>query len=70
MSAKEAINDKLQDSVATYLTFGEVFNNQIKKARFIAESVSAIFLIGEYFGKVTSKNVIVSCTLRAWPTHC
>jgi len=32
MSAKQAINDKLQDSVATYLRCGEVVNNQIKKA--------------------------------------
>jgi len=22
------------------------------------------------FGKVTSRSVVVSCTLRAWPTHC
>jgi len=31
MSAKQAINDKLQSSVATYLRYGEVINNQIKK---------------------------------------
>ena len=31
MSAKQAINDKLQDSVATYLRFSGVVNNQIKK---------------------------------------
>ena len=31
MSAKRAINDKLQGSVATYLRHGRVFNNQIKK---------------------------------------
>jgi len=31
MSAKQAINDKLQDIVAIYLRCGEVFNNQIKK---------------------------------------
>jgi len=30
MSAKQAINDKLQGSVATYLTCGGVVNNQIK----------------------------------------
>jgi len=42
MSAKHAINDKLQGSVATYLRCGEVVNNQIKKM-FIAESVSEIF---------------------------
>ena len=31
MSAKQAINDKLQGSLATYFRYGEVFNNQIKK---------------------------------------
>ena len=31
MSAKHAINDKLQGSVATYLRCGGVVNNQIKK---------------------------------------
>ena len=31
MSAKQAINDKLQGSVATYLRFGGVVNKQIKK---------------------------------------
>jgi len=30
MSAKQAINDKLQGSVATYLRCGGVVNNQIK----------------------------------------
>jgi len=31
MSAKQAINDKLQGSEATYLRHGGVVNNQIKK---------------------------------------
>jgi len=31
MSAKQAINDKLQGSVATYLRCGGFVNNQIKK---------------------------------------
>jgi len=31
MSAKQAINDKLQDNVPTYLTCGWVVNNQTKK---------------------------------------
>jgi len=31
MSAKQAINDKLQGNEATYLRCGEVVNNQIKK---------------------------------------
>ena len=32
-SAKQAINDKLQGSVAKYLRCGGVVNNQIKKAK-------------------------------------
>jgi len=31
MSAKQAINDKLQGSVATYLRYVGVVNNQIEK---------------------------------------
>ena len=31
LPAKQAINDKLQSSVATYLRFGGVVNSQIKK---------------------------------------
>ena len=55
MSAKHAINDKLQGSVATYLRCGEVVNNQIKKM-FIAESVSEnLFLIGEYLAKLQAR---------------
>ena len=38
MSTKQAINDKLQGSVATYLKCGGV-----KLERFIAESVSEFF---------------------------
>ena len=33
ISAKQAINDKLQGSVATYLKCGGVVNNQIKKKK-------------------------------------
>ena len=40
LSAKQAINDKLQGSVATYLRFGEVVivNNQIKKGLLLSVS--------------------------------
>ena len=33
ISAKQAISDKLQGSVATYLKCGGVVNNQIKKKK-------------------------------------
>jgi len=36
MSAKQATNDKLQDSVATCLRCGGVFNNQIKKGSLLS----------------------------------
>ena len=36
MSAKQATNDKLQGSVATYLKCGGVLNNQIKKGLLVS----------------------------------
>ena len=36
ISAKQAINDELQGSVATYLRCGGVVNNQIKKGSFLS----------------------------------
>jgi len=57
MSAKQAINDELQGSVATYLRCGGVVNNQIKKGLLL--SVSEIFLNQWIFGKVTSKSVVL-----------
>ena len=48
MSAKQAIKDKLQGSVATHLRSGAVVNNG-----FIAESASEKKLkIGEYLAKL------------------
>ena len=38
MSAKQAINNKLQGSVATYLKCGGVVNNQIKKGLLLSLS--------------------------------
>jgi len=42
MSAKQAINDKLQGSVATYLRCGGLINNQIKKGLFLSLWVKEI----------------------------
>jgi len=39
MSAKQAINDKLQGSVAIYFRCGGVVNNQIRKSLLLSESV-------------------------------
>ena len=60
MSAKQAINDKLEGSVATYLRCGEVFNNQIKKGLLLSLSVKIFFQIGEYLAKSQA---------RVWLSH-
>ena len=43
MSAKEAVNDKLQGSVATYLRYGGVVNNRIKKRLLLCVCERTIF---------------------------
>ena len=53
---KQAINDKLQGSVATCLKYGGVFNNQIKKGLLMSLSVKNN-QIRWIFRNVTSKNV-------------
>jgi len=70
-SAKQAINNKLQGIVATYLKCGVVVNNQIKKG--LLPSLWVKFFLNRWtFGKVTTKTVIVSCTFCllavCWPT--
>jgi len=54
MSVKQAINDKLQRTVATCLRFGGVINNQIKKGLLVTVWVKKI-KIGEYFAKLQAK---------------
>ena len=57
MSAKHAINDKLQGSVATYLMRGGVVNNQIKKGLLLtAESVPLTLLVERQEGHPACKN--------------
>jgi len=57
MSAKQAVNDKLQCSVATYL---RCVNIQIKKGLLLSVRVKNIFLIDEYLAKLQA---------RAWLSH-
>ena len=59
MSAKQAINDKLQGSVATYLRCAGVVNNHIKKTLFLSRWVN-FSQIGEYLAKLQA---------RAWLSH-
>ena len=54
MSAKWAINDKLQGSVAAYLRCGGIVNNQIKKGLLLSAWVKKI-KIGEYLAMVQQK---------------
>jgi len=53
MSKKQAINDKLQGNVATYLRC-EVVNNQISNGLLLSLSVNFI-LIGEYLAKLQAR---------------
>jgi len=55
VSAKQAINDKLQGSVATYLRCGGVVNNQIKKGLLLSLRVKKKILIGEYLAKLQAR---------------
>jgi len=55
MSIKQAINDKLQDTVATYLRCAGIVNNEIKKGLLLRLWVN--FVLNRWiFGKVTSKS--------------
>jgi len=68
LSAKQAINNKLQGSVATYLRCDGVVINEIKKSLLLGLRVKKI-LKSVNIWQSYSKNVIVSCTLHTWPTH-
>ena len=59
MSAKQAINDRFQGSVAIYLRCGGVVNNQIKKGLLLSVWVKKI-KIDEYLAKLQA---------RAWLSH-
>jgi len=60
MTAKQAINDKLLGSLATYLRRGVVVNKLIKKGLLLSLRVKLYFLIGEYLAKLQA---------RAWLSH-
>jgi len=57
---KQAINDKLQSSVAIYLGCGRVVNKQIKKGLLLSVYVKKMFKIGEYLANLQA---------RAWLYH-
>ena len=55
LSAKHAINDKLQGSVATYLRRGGIVNNHIKKDLLLSLRVNEFFKIGEHSAKLQAR---------------
>ena len=55
MSAKQAINDKLQGCVATFLRYGGVVNNHIEKGLRVKK-----IKIGEHLAKLQA---------RTWLSH-
>jgi len=55
MSAKQAIDDKLQGSVGTYLTCGGVVNNEIKKGLLTRVTMKKKIKISEYLEKLQSR---------------
>ena len=57
MSATQAINDKLQGSVATYLRCGGVVSNQIKKG------------IGVWVTKIKIGGYLAKLQARAWLSY-
>jgi len=59
MSAKQDVNDKLQDSVATHLSCGWVVYNQIKKGLLLSAELKKL-KIDEYLAKLQA---------RAWLSH-
>jgi len=54
MSAKQAMNDKLQGNVATHLRCGGVIKKQIKKGLLMCLGVK-FFLIGEYLANLQAR---------------
>jgi len=68
MSVKQAINDKLQGSVAAYLRCGGVVNNQIKKGLLL--SLSEFFFKSVNIWQSYKQNRDCIVHLCAWPTYC
>jgi len=68
MSAKQAINDKLQGSVATYLRCGVVVNNQIKKGLLLSAWVSFFKSVNIWQSYKQEPGCFMHFARR--PTHC
>ena len=78
VSAKQAINDKLQGSVATYLRYGGVANKQIKNGLLVSVWVKKIFnrwTFGKVIGSgclmhfVCLANTLLQAKESTWDNH-
>jgi len=68
LSAKQAINDKLQGSVAAYLRCGGLFTNQNKKGLFMnLEVTSTFFICQQSVGQVHKVHEITTFLLATLP---
>ena len=69
MSPKQAINDKLQGSVATYLRCGGVVNNQINEGLLLSLRVRKFLKSVNIWQSYKQER---DCLVHwcAWPTHC
>ena len=68
MSAKQAINDKLQGSVATHLRCGGVVNKQIKEGLLLSLGEKKLKSVNIWQSYEQERDCLVH--LCAWPTHC
>ena len=72
MSAKQALNDKLQGSVAAYLRCGRVVNNEIKKGLLLSLQMKNILKsvnIWESYKKERDCLVQILRLLAVWDNH-
>jgi len=69
MSTKQAINDKLQLSVATHLRSGGVVNKEIKKGLLLGLRVNKILKSVNIWQSYKQERYCL-VHLCAWPAHC
>ena len=72
MSAKQALNDKLQGSVAAYLRCGRVVNNEIKKGLLLSLQMKNILKsvnIWQSYKKERDCLVQILRLLAVWDNH-
>ena len=67
MSTKQAINDKLQGSLATCSRCGGIVNNQIKKGLLLSLRVKFFKSVNIWQSYKQQRDCLMH--LCAWPTH-